>query len=165
MIDNAGNIEFPVIGKVKLGGLTRTEAVSKLFDLVSVYIKNPSINLRILNYKICVLGEVTKPGCYTIPNERITLLEALSLAGDLSIYGVRNNILLIHDEDGKKTYTRFDLTQASVLNSSNYYLHQNDVIIVEPNKTKINSSAIGANATIIMSGMTVLLSLLFLLKK
>ena len=152
-------------GKLKLGGLTRTEAKALLFKEISEYIKNPSVNLRIMNYKISVLGEVTKPGSYTIPSERITLLEALSLAGDLSLYGLRKNILLIHEEDGKKTYSRIDLTQADILNSADYYLSQNDVVIVEPNKAKINSSAIGTNATIVLSGLTVLLSLIFVLKK
>jgi polysaccharide export outer membrane protein len=165
LIDNAGYINFPVIGKVKLGGLTRTEAIAKLFEEISVYIKNPSVNLRIMNYKISILGEVVKPGSYTIPSERITLLEALGLAGDLSIFGLRKNILLIHEEDGKKTYSRIDLTQTDILNSPDYYLSQNDVIIVEPNKTRINSSILGSNATIILSGMTVLLSLIFVLKK
>ena len=105
LIDNDGFIDFPVIGKVKLGGLTRSQAISSLVDKVSFYIKNPSINLRILNYKISILGQVTKPGSYTIPSERITILEALSLSGDLTIYGKRNNILLIHEEEGKKTYS------------------------------------------------------------
>jgi len=165
LISNDGFIDFPVVGKIKLGGLTRTQATDKLHEMVSVYIKNPSINLRIFNYKISVLGEVIKPGTYTIPSERITLLEALSMAGDLGIYGKRNNILVIHEEDGKKTYTRMDLTNANLMNSPRYYLSQNDVVIVEPNKTKINSSVIGNNTTVILSGLTVLISLLVLLKK
>ncbi len=165
LIDNAGFIDFPVVGKVKLGGLTRTEAIAKLFEAISIYIKNPSVNVRIMNYKISVLGEVMRPGSYSIPSERITILEALSLAGDLSIFGIRSTILRIHEEDGKKTYSRIDLTKTDLLNSPDYYLSQNDVIIVEPNKTRINSSVIGSNATIVLSGMTVLLSLIFVLKK
>ncbi len=164
LIDNAGFIDFPVIGKIKLSGLTRTEANNKLAQKVSEYIKNPGINLRILNYKISVIGEVTRPGSFTIPNERITILEALSLAGDMTIYGVRKNVLIIREIEGKKTFNRVDITNADFLNSPFYYLAQNDVVFVEPNKPKINSSAVGQNASIILSGFTVIISLLILLK-
>jgi polysaccharide biosynthesis/export protein len=164
LIDNDGFIEFPVIGKLKLGGLTRSQSISKLSEMISVYIKNPIVNMRILNYKISILGEVTKPGSYTIPSERITFLEALSLAGDLSIYGKRDNILVIHEQEGKKTYNRIDLTKVDILNLSNYYLSQNDIIFVEPNKTKINSSVVGPNIALYLSGLTVFLSLMLVLK-
>lgn len=164
LIDNDGFIEFPVIGKLKLGGLTRSQAISKLNEMVSLYIKNPIINLRIVNFKISILGQVTKPGSYTIQGERITFLEALSLASDLTIYGKRNNILVIHEEEGKKTYNRIDLTKADLLNLSDYYLSQNDVIFVEPNKTVINSSAVGPNTALYLSGLTVILSLILVLK-
>ncbi len=164
LIDNDGFIDFPVVGKLKIGGLNRTQAIAKLTEMISLYIENPILNLRILNFKVSVLGEVTKPGAYTIPSERITLLEALSLAGDLSIYGKRDNILVIHEKEGIKTYTRVDLTKIDILNLSNYYLSQNDIIFVEPNKTKINTSAIGPNANLYISGLTVLVSLILLLK-
>lgn len=164
LIDHEGNIDFPVLGKIKLGGLSRTEAHKKLKEQIAEYIKNPGVNLRILNYKISVIGEVIKPGSYTIPSERITVLEALSLAGDLSIYGKRDNILVIHEADGKKTYTRVNITSTDVLNSPAYYLAQNDIVVVEPNKTKINSSVVGPNATVILSGLTVLVSVILLLK-
>jgi polysaccharide export outer membrane protein len=120
--------------------------------------------LRIINFKISLLGQVLRPGSYTIPSERITFLEALSLAGDLTVYGKRNNILVIHEEDGKKTYQRVDLTKVDMMSLRNYYLSQNDVIYVEPNKTSINSSAVGPNTTLILSGLTVLLSLILVLK-
>lgn len=165
LIDNEGFIEFPVIGKVKLAGLTRTAATKKMVEIISEYIKKPGVNLRILNYKVSVLGEVIKPGSYTIPSERITILEALSLAGDMTIYGVRDNVLIIREIDGKKTYNRVDLTNADLLNSPFYYLAQNDVVFIEPNKTKVNSSVVGPNTSVILSGVTVLISLLILLKK
>ena len=92
LVDNFGYIEFPVIGKLKLGGLTRTEATAKLVNAVGEYIKNPIINLRILNFKVSILGEVLKPSSFTLSSERITLLEAISMAGDLTIYGKLNNI-------------------------------------------------------------------------
>ncbi len=164
LIDNQGFIEFPVIGKIKLAGLTRTEANKKLVQNISEYIKNPGVNLRILNYKVSVIGEVAKPGSFTIPNERVTILEALSLAGDMTIYGIRKNILIIREIEGKKTYNRVDITSSDFLNSPFYYLAQNDVVFVEPNKSKINSSVIWTNSNLILSGLTVLISLLIFLK-
>jgi polysaccharide export outer membrane protein len=122
------------------------------------------VNLRIINFKISILGQVVKPGSYTIQSERVTFLEALSLAGDLAVYGKRNNILVIHEQEGKKTYTRIDLTKTDILSLENYYLSQNDIIYVEPNKTFINSSAVGPNITVILTGITVLTTILILLK-
>jgi polysaccharide export outer membrane protein len=164
LIDNDGYIDYPVIGKVKLGGLTRSQAVAALVDKISFYIKNPSINLRILNFKISILGQVVRPGSYTIQSERINFLEALSLAGDLGLYGKRNNILVIHEEEGKKTYNRVDLTKTDILGLENYYLSQNDIIYVEPNKTAINSSAVGPNTAVYISGLTAVLTLILLLR-
>lgn len=164
LIDNDGFIEFPVVGKMKLGGLTRTQAIALLKEKISFYITNPSVNLRIINFKISVLGQVAKPGSYTIPSERITFLEALSLAGDLGVFGKRNNILVIHEQEGKKTYNRIDLTKTDILTIENYYLSQNDIIYVEPNKTFINGSAVGANISLILSGIAILTPLLFLLR-
>jgi polysaccharide export outer membrane protein len=164
LIDSDGFIEFPVVGKMKLGGLTRSQAIGLLKEKISFYITNPSVNLRIMNFKISVLGQVVKPGSFAIPSERITFLEALSLAGDLGVYGKRNNILVIHEQEGKKTYTRIDLTKTDILSLENYYLSQNDIIYVEPNKTFINSSAVGPNITVILTGITVLTTILILLK-
>lgn len=159
LVDNSGYIDYPLLGKVKLGGLTRTEANNKLVAAISEYIKKPIVNLRIANYKIAVLGEVVKPNTYTIIGERVTLLEALSLAGDLTIYGKRNNILIIRDKEGKKTYTRIDITTPDFLNSPFYYLSQNDVIFVEPNRTKINSSVIGPDVYVLFSTISLLVTI------
>ena len=164
LIDNDGFIDYPILGKVKLGGLTRTEATAKLTTLITNYITNPSVNMRILNYKISVLGEVARPGNYQITGERVTVFEALSLAGDVGVYGKRKNILIIHDEEGKKTYTRLDITDPNTLNSPSYYLAQNDIVIVETNKTKLNSSVVGPNITVWLTSATVLLTLLIFLK-
>jgi polysaccharide export outer membrane protein len=165
LINNKGEIEFPVLGKIKLAGLTRDQAVEKLSEKIKPYITNPTINLRILNYKISVLGEVNKPGSYTINSERITLLEAIANAGDLTIYGKRNNILIIREKDGNKTYNRIDITKSDFINSDFYYLTQNDVIVVEPNKTRVNASVFGPNVTAIISATSVVLSLLILLTR
>src|SRR5690606_23063795 len=114
--------------------------VENLKTQISKDIKNPIINLRIMNFKVTVKGEVTRPGVHTIASERVTLPEALTLSGDLTIYGKRNNILITREEDNTiKTY-RVDLTQSNFINSEFYYLKQNDVIYVEPNKTRVNSS-------------------------
>lgn len=163
LIDAYGYIEFPVIGKIKLAGLTRSEAITKLHGEVKEYIKNPTINLRILNYKISVLGEVVRPGTFKISSERITLLEALGMAGDLTIYGKRDNILLIREVEGKMTYNRVDVTQADFINSPYYFLKQNDVLVVEPNKTRVNASAVGPNAPVIISSLSLLTTIIVLL--
>ncbi|NOY47925.1 MAG: polysaccharide export protein [Chlorobi bacterium] len=141
LIDSNGNIEFPVLGTIKLGGMSRTEATANLKGKLSEYIKNPIVNIRLANFTISILGEVTKPGTYTIQDERISLPQALGLAGDLTIYGRRDNVFLIREVNGEKKFTKFDLTSVNVLNSSNYYLTQNDVIYVEPNNAKVGQSA------------------------
>lgn len=165
LIDNYGEIDFPVIGKVKLGGLIRSEANKKLQDLVSEYVKNPGINLRILNFKISVLGEVSRPGTFSIQSERITLLEALGKAGDLTIYGKRSNILIIRENNGVKSYHKVDITKSDFVNSPYYYLSQNDVVVVNPNQTKINSAAVGPNTSVILSAISILVTISVLLFK
>lgn len=165
LIDNKGDIDFPVIGKVKLGELSTREASAKLSGLISEYIKNPGINLRILNFKISVLGEVNRPGTFSVSSERVTLLEAISNAGDLTIYGKRNNILIIRENNGVKTYNRVDITKSEFVSSPYYYLTQNDVVVVEPNKTRINASVVGPNASLFLSAVSVLVTILVLLIK
>lgn len=166
LIDGAGEIDFPVIGKIKLAGLTRTEAVELLKSKLSAYVAKPNVNIRILNFKVTVLGEVKNPGTFTIPNERVTLLEAIGIAGDLLITGVRKNVLVIRDEDGKKTETRIDLTTTEVFNSPVYYLQQNDVVYVEPNRAKMNSSVVNAaNIGIAVSVLSLLITMATLLSR
>jgi polysaccharide export outer membrane protein len=163
LIDKEGFIDFPVIGKINLAGLTRIEANKKIADLVATHIKNPSINLKILNYKVSVLGEVNRPGSFNVVSDRITLLEALSLSGDLTIYGKRSNVLIIRESNGKKSFNRIDLTNANFINSPFYYLNQNDILIVEPNKTKINSSNFGPNIAVTVSILSILTTIAVLI--
>ncbi|MBC9798136.1 polysaccharide biosynthesis/export family protein [Sinomicrobium sp. FJxs] len=165
LVDNEGNIEFPVIGTVQLGGLTRKEAINLLRGKISHYVKDPIVNIRIMNYKVTVLGEVARPGSYTIPNERITIPEALGLAGDLTVYGKRDNILVIRDKNGQKTYTRVDLTKKDMLESPYYYLQQNDVIYVEPNGAQVQASAYNRNASVIVSVASIIISLISILTR
>ncbi len=166
LIDADGNIDFPVIGKIKLSGLTRTAAVDLIKEKLKPYLINATVILRILNFKVTVLGEVKNPGTFTIPNERITLLEAIGVAGDLQITGKRTNVLVIREIDGKKTEYKVDLTSKDLFNSPVYYLNQNDVVYVEPNRARINSSVINpANAGIVISAVSLIISVIVLISK
>ena len=165
ILDKEGKIEFPLLGTISLSGLTKTQAVAKLKELLKDHVNDAIINFRILNFKITVLGEVQKPGTYPVSSERITLLEAIGMSGDLTIYGNRTNVLLIREKNGTKTMERIDLTKSDFLNSSAYYLSQNDVVYVEPNKTRINSSAIGPNLTVGISALSLIVTIIALTLK
>ena len=166
LINKDGEIDFPIIGKIKLIGLNRMEAVELIKSKLSDYVKDPIVNIRILNYKITVIGEVNKPGTFTIPNERITIIEALGLAGDLTITGKRNNILVIRDNNGEKINYRIDLTKSDILKSPVYYLNQNDVVYIEPNRSKINSSVINpSNTGLLISSVSLFITTIILLTK
>ena len=158
-VDSEGNINFPVLGKISIAGLNREQATTMLQEKLEDYIKNPIVDIETVNYRITVLGEVNRPGTYNATNEKITLLEALSLAGDLTIYGERENVLVIQDYDGKKTYTRVNLKSNELFDSPVYYLSQNDVVYVEPNKTRAKNSAIGAQTGVIISSLGLLISM------
>ncbi|MEN5434775.1 polysaccharide biosynthesis/export family protein [Sphingobacterium faecium] len=150
-VDEQGYITLPMLGKVKVSGLTRLQAIDKLRGELSQYIKDPGVNINFNNFRVSVLGEVARPGSFIMPTERVTVLEALGMAGDLTIRGVRQNVMLIREVDGQKSMHRLDLTKQETLNSPYYYLVQNDVIYVEPNKAQINNSKLGANTNIIIS--------------
>jgi len=163
LVDASGTIDFPVLGKLKVGGLSRSELMKLLETKISSYIKNPIINIRLTNFKISVQGEVTVPGTYSINSDRVTLIEAISMAKDLTIYGKRDNILVIREVNGVKSYTRVDITKADFINSPFYYLTQNDVVYVEPNKTRINGAAVGANTGVIISITSLLITVITLI--
>jgi polysaccharide export outer membrane protein len=166
IVDNFGFIEFPVLGKVKVGGLTRTGLIDLLKLQLKPYLKaDPIINITILNFRIAVTGEVARPGSFIINSERISLPDALALAGDLTIFGKRSNIIVLRDVNGVKTINKIDLTKTDFINSEFFYLTQNDVIYVEPNKTRINASAIGPNASVIISGLSLLITIVALLSR
>jgi len=151
LVDEEGNIDFPVLGKLGVEGLTPEQLRVKLRTLLSDYLKDPIINIRLLNFTITVLGEVNRPGTYPVVGEQITILEAIGLAGDLNIRGVRKNILVIRDFNGTKVYRRIDLTSKDAIKSSVYYLTQNDVVYVEPNKAAVDSSASTSGLTVTLS--------------
>lgn len=165
LIDEKGEIDFPVLGKLKLGGLTRSQAMDFMREKLRVYIKDPSVNIHISNFRITVLGEVSKPGTYTLSNEKITILEALGLAGDLTIYGKRKDIIVIRDKDGNKTFTHVDLTSNEIFRSPVYYLSQNDVIYVHPNGAKTNSSAYSATNSVFISLAGIILSVISIITR
>ncbi|MCB0463792.1 MAG: polysaccharide biosynthesis/export family protein [Flavobacteriaceae bacterium] len=165
LIDINGNIEFPVLGSLKLEGLSRVQATEMLKIKLSEYIKDPIVNVRLINFTITILGEVNAPGSYTVQNERISLSDALGLAGDLTIYGKRDNVLLIREVEGQKRYAKFDLNSVNVLNSPNYYLTQNDVIYVEPNSARVRQSSYNPNNGIIISAVATLATIAAILIK
>ncbi|QQD15394.1 polysaccharide biosynthesis/export family protein [Sphingobacterium sp. UDSM-2020] len=150
-VDAKGIITLPMLGQVQVAGLKRLQAIDKLRAELSQYIKDPVVNISFNNFRISVLGEVAHPGSFVMPTERVTILEALGMAGDLTIRGVRENVLLVREVGGQKSMHRLDLTKEETLNSPYYYLAQNDVIYVEPNKAQINNSKLGANTNIIVS--------------
>lgn len=162
LIDSDGYINYPLIGHVKVAGLSKFEANELLVGKISGYFKTtPTVSLELLNFKISVLGEVKLPNVYDVKSDRITILEAISRAGDLTIFGKRENVLIIRELNGKKTFNRVNLTKPDFINSPFYYLKQNDIIIVEPNKTHINNGAVGANISTILTSASILITLLF----
>jgi len=167
IVDNEGNISFPLIGKVHLGGLTKNEAEQLILSRIKPYMNDaetPIVTVRMINYKISVIGEVTRPGMFTVANEKINILEALAQAGDLTIYGVRDRVKLIReDATGKKEIHVLNLNDANIINSPYYYLQQNDIIYVEPNKVKSQNSSVGSMTTLWFSATSILISLTSLL--
>ena len=165
LVDANGEIQFPILGTLNLQGKTTIEATNYLKEVLSKYIKDPIVNLRITNFTVSVLGEVRSPGTYTINDERVTLLEALSRAGDLTIFGKRSDILVIREVDGVKSYQRIDLTSKEVLSSPYYFLQQNDVIVVSPNGAQVQSSASNRNAGLYVSVAGVIITVISILTR
>lgn len=141
LVDENGNIDFPILGKIKVEGLTKEQAQVMISREVAKTAKDPIVNMRISNFKVTVIGEVAHPGSFPIPNNKITVLEALGLAGDMTPYAVRENVLIIHEKGGKRFYQRLDLTDKDVFKSPFFYLQQNDIVYVQPeNKLKVKQA-------------------------
>ncbi|MBE7170903.1 MAG: polysaccharide biosynthesis/export family protein [Williamsia sp.] len=159
LVDNDGNILFPFLGTIQVAGLTKKQLAQKISTALveAKQLKDPIVTVRFLNYRVTVLGEVNRPTVVTVANEKISLLEALGLAGDLTIYGKRDNVLVIREEGGKTITKRVNLNSEELFNSSYYYLKTNDVVYVEPNKTKIASvSRFQQLLPVIFSGLSLL---------
>lgn len=159
LINKQGTIDFPVLGKLNAEGLTVARFKDSLKVKLNQYLQNPIVNIRLLNYKITVLGEVLRPATYTIPSERITIIDALGMAGDLTIYGKRENVLLVREENGKRKFIRLNLNSSNLFESPYYYLKQNDIVYVEPNKAKVDTleSTSLRRITVIASVLSVLI--------
>jgi len=140
LVDEEGNVEIPLVGKVRLAGLTTLQARELIRGKLKEFLKEPTVNIRFLNFKVSVLGEVGRPSVFVIPNEQITLPEALSLAGDITIFGRRDNVLIIRETNGRREFARLNLTRRDVFQSPFYYLHPNDVVYVQPGKSRIAST-------------------------
>jgi len=136
-VDDRGNIQFQGLGTLHIEGLTKPQLIDTLNSKLKDYLKNPYYAIRFMNYRFTMLGEVNRPGIFSIPGERVSLLEALGLAGDLTFYGRRDNVLFIRQNNGKREFARLDLTKPDIMASPYFYLQQNDVVIVEASRKKV----------------------------
>ena len=161
LVDNNGDIDFPILGKLHLGGLTKGAAETVICERLKAFLKEePIVNVRMVNYKFSVLGEVGKPNTFTVANEKVNVFEALAMAGDMTIYGIRNNVKLIREDNrGQREIITLNLNNQDILHSPYYYLQQNDILYVTPNKTKAKTSNISSSTTIWFSVVGSLVSL------
>ena len=156
LVNREGYIDFPVLGKVKLGGMTKREAKEHLAEQLTEYLNEPIVEIRYLNYRITVIGEVNRPSTFTIPSEKINILAALGMAGDMTAYGKRENVLVIREVNGERKMQRLNLNDTEVLSSPYFYLQQNDVVYVEPDKLKQINANTNARTISIITGITTL---------
>lgn len=167
LVDNEGDINFPIIGRLHVAGLTKRECESMIEEKVQPYLQSterPVVTVTMASFRVTVIGEVSRPAVIPVTTEKMTVIEALTAAGDLSIYGKRQNIMLIREDmDGQKSAHRIDLTDANLLNSPYYYVQQNDIIYVEPNTVKAKNSSIGQSTTIWFSFIGIVTSVASLL--
>jgi len=157
LVDAEGNIQFPILGTIKAAGLTESALRAQILKgiLDKKLLVDPIVTVRHLNFKVTVLGEVGNPTVINVPSEKITLLEALGLAGDVTIYGKRDNVLVIREESGQKIIKRINLNTSEIFNSPYYYLRSNDIVYVEPNKAKVAGSSRSYQLLpIILSGLS-----------
>lgn len=160
LVDNDGCIDFPIVGKLKIGGMTKGEVEELIKEKIkSNFTSTPIVNVRMANYKISVLGEVARPNSYTISNEKVNIFEALALAGDLTVYGKRDGIKLIRESaDGTKKIVPIDLNDANVIYSPYYYMQQNDILYVEPNKAKARNSGVSSMTSMWFSATSLIIT-------
>ena len=165
LVDNDGYINFPVLGELHVGGLTKKATEQMIVEKLKPYItETPIVTVRMVNYKISVIGEVARPGTFTISNEKVNLLEALAMAGDMTVYGLRDNVKLIReDANGKQQIVTLDLNKAETILSPYYWLQQNDIVYVTPNKAKARNSDVGNSTSLWFSATSILVSIVSLL--
>ena len=162
VVDDAGFISMPVLGKIKAAGLTRSELAADIEQrlITGGHIKDPVVNIQFLNFKINVLGEVGRPGEFAINSDRVTLFDALSMAGDITDYGVKERITVIREQNGQRTIAYLDATSTDVFKSPYYYLQQNDIIIVDPDEIKQANANVNQKGRNTLSTVTSILSIL-----
>jgi len=158
LVDTEGNIDFPIIGLIKVLNLNRIEVQKLIQKKLKPYINTPTVSVNLKNFKITILGEVSNPGTFSVPNERISIIEALGLAKDLNIKGKRTNITVIRENKTNKSYYKLNLTSKDIFSSPAYFLAQNDVIYVEPNKAQVKSSE-DKNWTQVLTSISSVLSI------
>ena len=141
LVDQEGNVELPVLGSVPVVGLTLEEAKSRITEMLTTYLKDPVVSMRFLNLKVTILGEVYNPGIQRLSNKRVTILEAIGMAGDLTDYANRGDIIVLREEEGLRTYGHLNLQDDDIFSSAYFYLQQNDVIYVQPNQAKVATVA------------------------
>ena len=167
LVDNDGMINFPIVGKIHVAGLTKTECEDLIKSKIQPYLartENPLVSVRTSSYRITVIGEVNRPGVIPVATEKISLVEALAEAGDMTIYGKRDNVLLVReDKSGEKHKVRLNMNDANIINSPYYYLQQNDIVYVEPHKVKARNTFFGSNTSIFYSVIGITTSLVSLL--
>ena len=165
LVNNDGFIDFPVLGRLQVGGLTKNEAENLIREKLGDYLREtPIVTVRMSNYKIAVLGEVARPGMFTVNNEKVNIFEALAMAGDLTVWGLRDNVKLIReDATGKREIINLNLNNAEIVTCPYYYLQQNDILYVSPNKTKAKNSDIGQSTSLWFSATSILVSIASLL--
>lgn len=157
LVDQSGNIQLPLLKTVQVGGLTTDQVKASILQKVSNMLKEPVVTVRIMNFKITVLGDVGHPGVFQVPNERITFTEALGLAGDLNITALRKDVLLIREVDGKRQSINLDLTSKDLIESPYYYLKNNDVLYVQAGKNKYAQASRGfQTGTLILSALSII---------
>jgi len=154
LVNEEGYIDFPVVGRIQLTGLTRQEAKQKLTSELQKYLKNPVVSIRNMNFKVTVIGEVNRPSTFTVPAEKISILEALGMAGDMTPFGKRENVIVMREEAGVRTVTRLDLNKKEVLSSPYFYLQQNDVVYVEPDKMKQVQASTNTRSLAVITSLT-----------
>lgn len=165
IVDNDGNIDFPILGIINVAGMTRSELAAKIKDLLlkKGYLNDAVVTVEFLNFKVSILGEVNSPGTYTVTGDKVTVLQALSMAGDLTIYGKRGNVTVMRELNGERTFYAIDLCSVEMFKSPAYNLQQNDIVYVEPSQEKARQSTIDDKnlklTSIVVSSGSILISL------
>lgn len=154
LVSPDGEINFPVLGKISIAGKTKEQARDIMIENLQKFVKDPIVNIRFMNFRVTVVGEVNKPSTFVIPNDRINLIEALGLAGDMTMFGKRENVLLIRESNGQRTMVRLDLNKKETLNSEYFYLKQNDIVYVEPDEMKERQASTNTKTISIIAGLT-----------